>query len=64
MTLYTKQRNTYRKANRNQAVFTTGVKISLYNWDQKQPPPTQGQLILRSQEQGLHALAIVNPPSP
>jgi hypothetical protein len=34
---YTKQRNTYIKINRNQAVFTTGIKISVNNWDQKQP---------------------------
>jgi hypothetical protein len=38
MTLYTKQRNAYIKGNRNQAVFTTGIKkISVYNWDKKQP---------------------------
>ena len=35
MTLYTKQRNAYIKANRNQAVFTTGIKISVYTWDKK-----------------------------
>jgi hypothetical protein len=37
MTLYTRQRNAYTKVNRNQAVFTTGIKISVYNWDKKQP---------------------------
>jgi hypothetical protein len=37
VTLYTKQRNAYTKANRNYAVFTTGIKFSVYNWDQKQP---------------------------
>jgi hypothetical protein len=36
MTLYTKQRNAYIKANRNQAVFTTGIKkISVYSCDLK-----------------------------
>ena len=37
--LYTKQRNVYIKANRNQAVLRTEIKISVYNWDKKQPPP-------------------------
>ena len=30
MTLYTKQRNAYIKADRNQTVFTTEIKISVY----------------------------------
>jgi hypothetical protein len=37
MTLYTKQRNTNIKAVRNQAVFKQGLKISVYNWDKRQP---------------------------
>jgi hypothetical protein len=57
MTLYTKQRNAYIKPDRNQAVFTTGIKISVYNWDIEQTH--QGQLIFRSQGKGLYALAIV-----
>jgi hypothetical protein len=28
MTIYTKQRNSYVKANRNHTVFTTGIKSS------------------------------------
>jgi hypothetical protein len=37
MTLYTKQRNAYIKVTRNQAMFTTGIQISVSNWDKKQP---------------------------
>ena len=36
MTHFTKQRNAYIKGNRNQAVFTTGLKISVYSWDKNQ----------------------------
>ena len=36
MTIYTKQRNSYVKANRNHTVFTTGIKISVYSWDKIQ----------------------------
>jgi hypothetical protein len=35
--LYTKQRNAYIKTNSNEVVFTTEIKISVYNWDKKQP---------------------------
>jgi hypothetical protein len=37
VTLYTKQRKAYTKADRNQAVFTNGIKFTIYHWDQKQP---------------------------
>jgi hypothetical protein len=36
MSLYTKQRTAYIKVIRNQAVFTTGIKISVYSWDKIQ----------------------------
>jgi hypothetical protein len=36
MTLYKKKRNAYMKADRIQAWFTTGIKISVYHWDIKQ----------------------------
>jgi hypothetical protein len=35
---YTKQRNAYITGIKNQAVYTTGcIKISVNNWEQKQP---------------------------
>jgi hypothetical protein len=34
---YTKQKNIYIKSDRNKVVFTTGIKFSVYNRDEKQP---------------------------
>jgi hypothetical protein len=54
MTLYTKQRNAYIKVSSNQAVFTTGIKNSVCNWDKNSPAKIS--LILESRSKGFMLL--------